>query len=106
MKTMLPVWIGLFLFILSACSTELGTGVEGLSNEELTPKALVEQAEAKYAEYLAANDGDRAAATEKTAAYLRELPNMKEVTVRGSDNLFVIMEDGSELLLMLGKDRL
>ncbi len=106
MKTLLPVWIGLFLFILSACSTELGTGVEGRSNEALTPKALVEEAEAKYAEYLAANDGDRAAATEKTAAYLRELPNMKEVTVRGSDNLFVIMEDGSELLLMLGKDRL
>ncbi|HHE32973.1 MAG TPA: hypothetical protein ENL07_10235, partial [Chlorobaculum parvum] len=88
------------------CVSESGTGVEAFSHEQLTPELLVKQAEAKYGEYLPANEGDRVAATNKTAEYLRELPGVKEVTVRGSDTLFVIMEDGKELLLILGKNRL
>lgn len=106
MKRLFPVWIGLFLFTGAACASEPGPGVEYRSNEPLAPEALAEQAEAKYGEYLAANNGDRAAAAEKTAAYLRTLPGVKKVTVRGSDSLFVIMEDGRELLVLLGKNRL
>ncbi len=106
MKGLLQVWIGLFLFIATACAAVPGSGDGTRSNEQLTPESLVEQADTKYGEYLTASNGDRAAATEKTAAYLRELPGVNEVTVRGSDNLFVIMGDGNELLLMLGKDRL
>jgi len=106
MKSLFPVWIGLFLFMATACATAPGNGVEHHSNESLKPEALVEKADAKYAESLTANDGNRAEATEKTAAYLRELPGVKEATVRGSDSVFVIMDDGRELLLMLGKKRL
>ncbi len=98
--------MGLFLFTAAACATVSETGVECRSDEQLTPEGVVKQAEAKYAEYLAASGGNRAAATEKTATCLRGLRGVKEVTVRGSDSLFVIMGDGNELLLMLGKDRL
>ena len=106
MKTLFTVLIGLFLFVTAACATVPERGVESRSDEQLTSEALVAQAEAKYAEYLTAYDGDRARATEKTAVYLRGLPSVKEVNVRGSDSLFVIMKDGNELLLMLGHDRL
>lgn len=106
MKRFFSLWIWLFLFTATACVSESGTGVEASSHEQLTPEVLVKQADAKYDEYLAANEGDRVAATNKTAEYLRELAGVKEVTVRGSDTLFVIMEDGKELLLMLGKNRL
>ncbi len=106
MKRVFMVLIGLILFTAAACATVSETGVEYRSDEQLTSEALVKQAEAKYAEYLAACNGDRAVATEKTADCLRGLPGVKEVTVRGSDSLFVIMGDGNELLLMLGKGRL
>jgi len=106
MKRLFPIWLGLFLFMGTACVTESGSGIESRSTEQLAPEELVKQADAKYVEYLASNDGDRVAATNKTAAYLRELPGVKEVTVRGSDSLFLIMDDGNELLLMLGKNRL
>jgi len=106
MKRVLMVLVGLFLFSAAACATVSETAVECRSDKQLTSEALVEQAEAKYTEYLAAYDGDRAAATEKTAAYLRGLAGVKEVTVRGSDSLFVIMGDDNELLLLLGKGRL
>ncbi len=106
MKIVSTAFIGLFLFIAAACASVSGSGVESRSDEHITAEALMEKAEAKYAEYLAADHGNRAAATEKTAAYLRGVPGVKEVTVRGSDSLFVIMGDGNELLLMLGKDRL
>ncbi|HOP39447.1 MAG TPA: hypothetical protein PLI53_00235 [Geobacteraceae bacterium] len=106
MKRLFAVSFGLFLFAVAACAAASATKTGARSDEQLSPEVLVEQAEAKYAEYLAAHDGDRSAATEKTAGYLRGLPEVKEVTVRGSDSLFVIMRDGNELLLMLGKDRL
>ena len=106
MKRVLVVVVGLFLFIAAGYATASETGVECRSHEQLTPEALVERAEAKYAENMSACEGDRARATEKTAIYLRGLPDVKEVTVRGSDGLFVIMGDGNELLLMLGKNRL
>jgi hypothetical protein len=106
MKRLFPVWIGLFLLIAAGCVNEAGAGAEYRSDEQMTSEILAEQAERKYAEYLKTNDGDRAAATKKTAAYLRGFPGIKEVRVSGSDNLFVIMGDGNELLLMLGKDRL
>ncbi len=106
MKILVTVLFGLVLFIATAYGTVSESGVECRSNEQLTPEALVQQAEAKFAEYLAAYNGDRAAATEKTAAYLRELKGVKEVTVRGSDSLFMIMGDGNELLLLLGRHRL
>jgi hypothetical protein len=105
MKRVFSVLIRLFLFMTAACTSVSG-GAEYRPDEQITSEALVKQAEAKYAEYLAAYDGNRATATEKTAAYLRELPGVKEVTVRGSDSLFVIMKDGNELFLMLGKNRL
>jgi predicted metal-dependent phosphoesterase TrpH len=101
-----PVWFGLFLLIASACTTVSGGGVEYRSDEKLAPEVLIERAEVKFAEYLAACDGNRSTATEKTAMYLQGLPGVKMVTVRGSDTLFVIMGDGNELLLMLGKNRL
>lgn len=106
MKRVFMVFIGLLLFVAVSCATVSKTGVECRSDERLTPEVVVEKAEAKYAEYLALCDGDHAAATEKTAAYLRGLQGMKEVKVRGSDTLFLIMGDGNELLLMLGKNRL
>lgn len=106
MKVLFQIWFTLFLFIATACVTESGTGVEFPSNGQLTPETLTEKAEARYSEYLIASDGDRFVAAEKTASYLKELPGIKEVTVRGSDTLFVIMDDGNELLLMLGKNRL
>ncbi len=106
MKRVFTVLIGLFLFIATACATASEAGEACRSDGELTPGVLVEQADAKYAENLKACDGDRAVATEKTATYLRGLPGVKEVTVRGSDSLFLIMGDGNELLLMLGKGRL
>ena len=106
MKRVFMVLIGLFLFTAAACATVSETGVACRSDEQLTVEALMKRAEATYAEYLTACDGDRAAATEKTAAYLRGLPGVKEATVRGSDSLFVIMGDGNELLLMLGKGHL
>ncbi|HHE31100.1 MAG TPA: hypothetical protein ENL07_00295, partial [Chlorobaculum parvum] len=87
MKRFFSLWIWLFLFTATACVSESGTGVEAFSHEQLTPELLVKQAEAKYGEYLPANEGDRVAATNKTAEYLRELPGVKEVTVRGSDTL-------------------
>ncbi len=106
MKRVFMVFAGLFLFVAASCATVPKTGVECSADERFTPEVVVEKAEAKYAEYLAACDGDRAVATEKTAVYLRGLRGIKEVKVRGSDTLFVIMWDGNELLLMLGKDRL
>lgn len=106
MKRLFPIWIFLSLFMVAACVTESRTGVELRSNKQLTPEVLVKQAEATYDTYLAANHGDHVAATNKTAEYLRELPDVKTVIVRGSDTLFVIMKDGKELLLMLGKHRL
>ena len=64
MKRVFMVFIGLFLFIAAACATVSGRGVECGSDGKLKHEALVERAEAKYAEYLAACDGDRAAAME------------------------------------------
>ncbi|NTW54625.1 MAG: hypothetical protein HGB15_07675 [Chlorobaculum sp.] len=107
MKRMFPVLIGVFLSMTAACAnTEPGAGVEARAETPLTPEVLIEKADAKFAEYLSASDGNRSAATAKTAEYLRGLKGVKTVTVRGSDSLFVIMTDGNELLIMLGKNRL
>jgi hypothetical protein len=106
MKKLFPVWFGLFLLAAAACAAEPEKMAAGKSQEQVSPDVLVAQAEAKYAEYLKVHGGDRMMATEKTAAYLRSLSGVKEVTVRGSDSLFVILRDGNELLLMLGRNRL
>jgi hypothetical protein len=107
MKRVCTVLTGVFLLTTSACASIFPcAGVECRSDEQLTPERLIERAEAKYAEYLTAYDGNRSAATEKTAEHLRGLSGVKTVTVRGSDSLFVIMKDGNELLIMLGKNRL
>jgi hypothetical protein len=75
-------------------------------HQQLSAEALVVEAEAKYAEYLGAQGGDRRAATEQTAAFVQSRPGVQEVTVRGSDSLMVRFTDGNELLLMLGSGRL
>ncbi|MGA7827411.1 MAG: hypothetical protein WCA04_07120 [Geobacteraceae bacterium] len=106
MKKAFSVWFGLFLLLAAACAVESDKVSAGTSLEQKSPEVLVAKAEAKYAEYLQANGGDRMAATQKTAVYLRSLSSVKEVTVRGSDSLFLIMRDGNELLLMLGRKRL
>ncbi|ARM31152.1 hypothetical protein [Prosthecochloris sp. HL-130-GSB] len=106
MKPLFPALVGMFLFIVAGCASVSATGSDCGPDEQPTPEVLVEQAEIKYGQYLAANAGDRAVATEQTAEYLRGVQGVKEVTVRGSDTLFLIMDDGNELLLMLGQDRL
>ncbi len=106
MKRILLAWFGLFLLTTVACAADSGTMDPGTFQEQVSPEVLVTEAEAKYTEYLASHGGDRRAATEKTAAYLRTLSGVKEVTVRGSDSLFVLLRDGNELLLMLGRNRL
>lgn len=109
MKRTASIWAGLFLVTATACGSGPGK-VEVATSEtvqrQMSPETLIAMADAKYAEYLSSYGGDRNAAVEKTAAYLRSQPDVKEVKVRGSDNLFVIFEDGSELFLMLGKNRL
>ena len=106
MKRIFSSWFCLFVLISAACVAESGRMDKGTSQEEVSPEVLVQKAEAKFAEYLALHGGDRMVATEKTADYLRSLPGVKNVTVRGSDSLFVILRDGNELLLMLGRNRL
>ncbi|MBN2514433.1 MAG: hypothetical protein JXC33_00200 [Deltaproteobacteria bacterium] len=106
MKRIFPALFGLSLLIATACTAESGKMDPGTFQEQISPEALVAEAEVKYAEYLASHGGDRRVATEKTAAYLRNLPGVKEITVRGSDSLLVILRDGNELLLMLGRNRL
>jgi hypothetical protein len=106
MKIVFFAWFGLFMLMTTSCVAESEKMSTATSQEQISPDALVAQAEAKYAEYLQADHGDRMAATEKTATYLRGLSVVKEVTVRGSDSLYLIMSDGNELLLMLGKNRL
>jgi outer membrane lipoprotein-sorting protein len=103
MKMVVYIFCCLLLFVVSACAGQ--TGADGAGGA-VTPERLAAEAEAHYAEYLASSGGQRQAATEKTAAYVQTLPGVRQVTVRGSDSLFVIMEDGGELLLLLGKNRL
>jgi len=105
MKRVFPVWFGMFLLLASACAAEPGKMSSETARPRVTPESLPLEADTRYAEYLHAA-GNRSVATEKTAAYLRTLPGVKEVTVRGSDSLLVIMEDGNELFLMLGRERL
>ncbi|RQW85686.1 MAG: hypothetical protein EHM79_11225 [Geobacter sp.] len=106
MKRVFPVWFGMFLLLASACAAEPGKMSLETARPRVTPESLPMEADTRYAEYLHAAAGNRSAATEKTAAYLRTLPGVKGVTVRGSDSLLVIMEDGNELFLMLGRERL
>jgi hypothetical protein len=107
MKRVVTVLTGALLLTTSACASIFPcAGVECRSDEQLTPELLIERAEANYAENLAASGSNRSAATEKTAEYLRGLSGVKTVSVRGSDTLLVIMTDGSDLLIMLGKNRL
>lgn len=106
MKKILAACCCLFLFAVPACFADLGSNPPKVSPEQVSPEFLTKRAESKFLEYLASRGGDRKAATEETAAHLRTLSGVKKVTVRGSDSLFVIMQDGNELFLMLGKDRL
>lgn len=105
MKKFCGLLTGLFLFFATACVAATGTDSSSATDKKITPETLVSKAESAYAGYLAEPQNDAHGATQKTAEYLRGLAGIKEVTVRG-DNLFVIMEDGNELLIMLGKDRL
>jgi hypothetical protein len=106
MKRVFLVWFGMFLLLASACAAEQVKTNSGTALPRVTPESLPVEADTRYAEYLKAAAGNRSEATEKTAAYLRTLPGVKGVTVRGSDSLLVIMEDGNELFLMLGRERL
>jgi hypothetical protein len=101
-----PVCIGLFFLMAAACAAETGRDNAGASATQTSPTKLSAEAEAKYGEYLGEFKGDRKLATEKTAEFLRTHPLVKKATVRGSDSILIIMQDGSELLLMLGKNRL
>lgn len=105
MKKVFLICFGLLLTLSAACAAGTGKMNSDTSQGQLSPEALTAKAEAKYSEYLGANAGNRKEAAEKTATYLRDQPGVKEVTVRGG-NLFVIFQDGNELLLMLGKDRI
>lgn len=106
MKRVFPVWYGMFLLLASACAAEPDKASSETARPRVTPESLPMEADSRYAGYLHAAAGDKTAATEKTAAYLRTLPGVKGVTVRGSNSLLVIMEDGNELFLMLGRERL
>jgi len=106
MKRVVAVWFGMFLLLASACAAEPDKMSPEAAHPRVTPESLPAAADARYAEYLHAAAGNRSVATEKTAAYLRTLPGVKGVSVRGSDSLLVIMEDGNEIFLMLGRERL
>jgi hypothetical protein len=106
MKRLFPVWLAVLLLSAAACTAEIGEVDQDIQSEALSPEALTAKAEEKFAENLASLGGDRSAATEKTASYLRGLKEVREATVRGSDSILVIFKDGNELLLMLGKNRL
>ncbi|ABL00178.1 hypothetical protein [Pelobacter propionicus] len=104
MKRVSSVSLAIVLLIASACSAGSGTGEESAGN--LSPETVARKAESSFGEFLDTHGGDRKAATERTAAYLKTLPGVKEVRVRGSDSLLVIMADGNELMVLLGRDRL
>jgi len=101
-----PVCIGLFFLMAAACAAETGRGDAGAPVSQTSPAKLSAEAEAKYEEYLGKFRGDRKMATEKTAEFLMTHPMVQKATVRGNDSIFIIMRDGNELLLMLGRNRL
>lgn len=96
--------LGILLLVASACSA--GPEITEEPVGQTTPEAVASKAETRFREYLGTRGTDRKAATEQTASYLKTLPGIKEVRVSGSDSLFVIMNDGNEVMLMLGRDRL
>ena len=106
MKKIFLICFGLLLILSAACAAGPVKMNSDTSQGEVSPEALTAKAEAKYSEYLGVHGENRKEAAEKTALYLRDQPGVKEVTVRSSSNLFVIFQDGNELMLMLGKDRL
>jgi hypothetical protein len=105
MKRLSSLSLAIVLLIASACSAGSGTQGESATGH-LSPETVARKAESSFREFLDAQGGDRTAATERTAAYLKTLQGVKEVRVRGSDSLLVIMADGNELMLLLGRDRL
>ncbi len=105
MKRLSFLSLAIVLLVASACSAGSGTGEESAAGN-LSPETVARKAESNFGEFLDAQGGDRQAATERTAAYLKTLQGVKEVRVRGSDSLLVIMADGNELVLLLGRNRL
>jgi hypothetical protein len=63
-------------------------------------------AQARFDEYMGGRKVSRATATERTAADLRTQPGVAKVTVRGTGSLFILWDNGDELLMLLGRDRL
>lgn len=94
------------LIAISACAGKPVKSDMEVTDSQISPERLAAEAEASYEKFIVSTGGRRQAATEKTAAHLKTLSGVRSVTVRGSDSLLVILEDGSELLLMLGKNRL
>lgn len=106
MEKLLSVALGVVLSAVGACSHDPGRITEGINNGMVSPETVTVKAERKYMECLSLSGGDRKTATACTAAYLKTVPGVKEVAIRGSDSLFVILTDGNEILLLLGRNRL
>jgi len=106
MKKLLSVALGIVLSAAGACANDSGRMTDGNDDGVVSPETVTEKAERKYTECLGPAGGDRNAATACTAAYLKTIPGVKEVSIRGSDSLFVILTDGNEILLLLGRNRL
>jgi hypothetical protein len=106
MKKLLSVALGIVFSAAGACANDSGRIKDGKDDGVVSPETVTEKAESKYAECLSPAGGDRKAATACTAAYLKTIPGVKDVSVRGSDSLFVILTDGNEILLLLGRNRL
>jgi hypothetical protein len=101
----LLAWLTGAVLVLGACGAQgpQAEGEAGGDGPDIT--TLAQEAGRLYAEERGAGAAADAA-RDRAAEYLRAQPGVLEVEATGSDSLQLRMDNGEELLLMLGRDRL